>query len=249
MKLEGTTAIITGGSGVLGGRICRALARKGVNLAIGYCGNETRAKEIAEELKRSGVETQAIACDVTKPEQVTEAVSAAIDRFGKIDILVNDGAYNISIPFDDLDALTFEEWSKILSINLTGPLLMSKAVASIMKSQGNGRIINISSVAGIAPHGSSIAYAVSKAGLNHLTRCLAVALAPEILVNCVAPGYLEGTLMSSKLAPEQIHQSVHSSLLGRAANKDDVASQVVEFCRTDSITGQTLAIDSGRTFH
>ena len=200
-------------------------------------------------MKGSGVETQAVACDVTSPEQVGAAVAATIDRLGRVDILVNDGAYNISIPFDDLDALTFQEWSKILNINLTGPMLMTKAVASTMKSQGRGRIVNISSVAGLAPHGSSIAYAVSKAGLNHLTRCMAVALAPEILVNCVAPGYLEGTLMSSKLAPQQIQRAVDSSLLGRAAHKDDVASQVVEFCRTDSITGQTLAIDSGRILY
>ncbi len=249
MELRGATAIVTGGSGVLGGRICRALAREGVNLAVGFCGNEERAREVADELTGSGVEAAAVACDVTNAEVVGAAVATTLDVFGKVDILVNDGAYNISIPFDDLDALTIEEWSKILNINLTGPMLMTKAVAASMKAQGCGRIVNISSVAGLAPQGSSIAYAVSKAGLNHLTRCMAVALAPQVLVNCVAPGYLEGTLMSSNLAPQQIERAVESALLGRAAHKDDVASQVVEFCRTDSITGQTLVIDSGRVFN
>src|SRR5262245_23923272 len=109
-------------------------------------------------------------------------------RFGRLDILVNDAAYNKSIPFTDLDNLTQEVWDKIMAVNLTGPMRLTKAVAPVMKAQGRGRIVNISSVAGLGPQGSSIAYAVSKAGLIHLTRCMAVALAPETLVNFVAPG-------------------------------------------------------------
>ena len=105
----------------------------------------------------------------------------------------------IAFPFDDLDAMTFEEWQKILSVNLTGPMLCIKAAAPVMRRTGGGRIVNIASVAGLAPSGSSIPYAVSKAGLIHLTRCMAVGLAPDILVNCVAPGYLEGTRATSNL--------------------------------------------------
>ena len=171
-----------------------------------------------------------------------------LDNFGRVDILVNDAAYNIWIPFDDLDALTLEEWSKIISINLTGPMLCIKAVAGPMKRQGVGRIVNISSVAGLTPTGSSIPYGVSKAGLIQLTRGMAVGLAPEILVNCIAPGYLEGTRMSNNLEPSYRESARQGSLLKRAAHKDDVADQVVAFCRTDSITGQTLVIDSGRIF-
>ena len=115
-------------------------------------------------------------------------VDDVVKRFGRLDILINDAAYNKSIPFKDLDNLTYEEWTKIIDINLTGPMLTTKAVGPVMKKQGSGRIVNISSVAGLGPTGSSIAYAVSKAGLIHLTKCMAVALAPEVLVNCVAPG-------------------------------------------------------------
>ncbi len=176
-------------------------------------------------------------------------VSDVAGGFGRVDILVNDAAYNKWIPFTDLDALTLEEWTKILTVNLTGPMLLIKAVAAEMRKQGEGRIVNISSVAGLAASGSSIPYAVSKAGLNHLTKCMAVALAPEILVNCVAPGYLEGTLMSANLAPGYGQKAIDGSLLKRAASKDDVADQVVDFCRTDSITGQTLVVDSGRVLH
>jgi len=109
-------------------------------------------------------------------------------RFGRLDILVNDAAYNKSIPFADLDNLTLEVWDKIMAVNLTGPMSLIKAVAPVMKAHGRGRIVNIASVAGLGPMGSSIGDAVSKAGLIHLTRSMAVALAPETLVNCVAPG-------------------------------------------------------------
>ncbi len=127
-------------------------------------------------------------------------------RFGRLDILVNDAAYNKAIPFDDLDNLTIEVWDKIIAVNLTGPMRLIKAVAPVMKAQGRGRIVNIASVAGVGPTGSSIAYAVSKAGLIHLTRCMAVALAPETLVNCVAPGLLEGTRATANLRAEQIRE-------------------------------------------
>jgi len=199
--------------------------------------------------KEFGVEAEAVRCDVTDPIQVGSTVSQVLERFGRVDILVNDAGYNKWIPFSDLDALTHEEWNKILDINLTGPMHFIKAVAGPMVERGGGRIVNIGSVAGLGPTGSSIPYAVSKAGLMHLTKCMSVALAPDVLVNCVAPGYLEGTRMSSNLAPEYRERAKQGALLKRAADKDDVAAQVVEFCRTDSVTGQTLVVDSGRVFH
>ena len=128
-------------------------------------------------------------------------------------------------------------------------LAFRSAAAPALKASGAGRIVNISSVAGLGPTGSSIAYAVSKAGLIHLTRCMAVALAPETLVNCVAPGLLEGTRATANLRPEQIERSAASSLLQKAADKDDCADMVVTMCRTDTMTGQTIVIDAGRIFH
>jgi 3-oxoacyl-[acyl-carrier protein] reductase len=170
-------------------------------------------------------------------------------RFGRLDILVNDAAYNKSIPFADLDNLTLDVWEKIMDVNLTGPLRLIKAAAPVMKAQGRGRIVNISSVSGIGPTGSSIAYAVSKAGLIHLTRCMAVALAPETLVNCVAPGLLEGTRATANLRPEQVERAASGSLLKKAADKDDCAAMVVTMCRSETMTGQTIVIDAGRLFH
>jgi len=249
MELRGAVAIVTGGNGGLGQRICFALADGGSDVAVVYNQSLEEATEVATSLKNRGITAEAVQCDVSNPQQVEGLVSWAVERFDRIDILVNDAAYNKWIPFNDLDALTYDEWNKILGINLTGPMLAIKAVAPIMKRQGSGRIVNISSIAGLSPTGSSIAYAVSKAGLIHLTKCMAVGLAPEILVNSIAPGYLEGTRATSNLAPEYQERAKSGSLLKQAADKDDIAHQVIELCRTDSITGQTLVIDSGRVFH
>jgi 3-oxoacyl-[acyl-carrier protein] reductase len=249
LELQGTVAIVTGGNGGLGQRICHVLAQAGSHIAVVYAQSQAQAQEVAAQLRQTGVRAEAMACDVTHPQQVQQLVSRVVQTFGRVDILVNDAAYNTWIAFQDLDAMTYEEWQKILDVNLTGPMLCSKAVAPIMRQQGNGRIVNIASIAGLMPSGSSIPYAVSKAGLIHLTRCMAVGLAPQVLVNCIAPGYLEGTRATSNLDLDFQEQAKQGSLLKRAADKDDIADQVVALCRTDSITGQTLVIDSGRFFH
>ena len=146
-------------------------------------------------------------------------------------------------------ALTPAIWHDLLERNLTGPFLLCRAAAPMLAANGAGRIVNVSSVAGFTPSGSSIAYAVSKAGLNHVTRCLAVALAPAVLVNGVAPGLMDGTRMTDALDPTYVERVRAGAALKRAASRDDVAEQVVAFCRTDSITGQTLVIDAGRFYH
>src|SRR3954454_13882474 len=195
------------------------------------------------------IESDAFQCDLTKPAQINRMVDEVVKRFGRLDILINDAAYNKSIPFKDLDGLTTEELSMIIDVNLTGPMHAIKAVAPVMRKQKRGRIVNLASIAGLHPGGSSIAYAVSKAGLIHLTRCMAVALAPDVLVNCVAPGLLDGTPATANLSKTQIENSANGALLKRAADKDDCADQVVVMCKTETMTGTTVAIDSGRAFH
>jgi 3-oxoacyl-[acyl-carrier protein] reductase len=250
MELKGSVAVVTGGNGGLGQRICHALAKEGANIAVVCARSIDDAERVAGEMiAQHGVQAAAFACDVTQSEQLRKLVDDVVKRFGRLDILVNDAAYNKAIPFPDLDGLTPEEWSKIIDVNLTGPMHAIKAVAPVMKKQGRGRIVNIASIAGLMPGGSSIAYAVSKAGLIHLTRCMSVALAPEVLVNCVAPGLLEGTRATANLSNVQIEKSAAGSLLKRAADKDDCADQVVVMCRTETMTGQTMVIDSGRFFH
>ena len=250
MELKGTVALVTGGNGGLGQRICHALAKEGVNLAVMYAASKDQAEQVAMELtSRYQINAAAFGCDITDDAAISRLIGDVMKRFGRIDILINDAAYNKAVPFTDLDALTPEVWDKIMAVNLTGPMRLTRAVAPIMKTQGRGRVVNIASVAGLHPVGSSIAYAVSKAGLIHLTRCMAVAMAPETLVNCVAPGLIEGTRATANLRPDMIERSASGSLLKKPADKDDCADQVVTMCRTETMTGQTIVIDSGRVFH
>ena len=250
MDLSGAVALVTGGNGGLGQRICEALAREGAHIAVMYAQSREAAEGVARELaSRYQINAAAFACDITDDAAVARVVGDVTARFGRLDILINDAAYNKAIPFPDLDSLTMEVWDKIIAVNLTGPMRLIKAVAPVMKAQGQGRIVNISSVSGVGPTGSSIAYAVSKAGLIHLTRCMAVALAPHALVNCVAPGLLDGTRATANLRAEQIQNSAATSLLKKPADKEDCADMVVTMCRTDTMTGQTVVIDSGRYFH
>jgi 3-oxoacyl-[acyl-carrier protein] reductase len=249
MHLQNAVAVVTGGTGGLGRRICRALGLRGVHVAACYATRQAEGEAVARQVRQLGTRAIALKVDVASPDSVQRLVEQVVREFGRIDILVNDAAYNKWVPFSQLQDLDLETWTKILDANLTGPFICSKAVAPIMREQHQGRIVNVGSIAGLHPIGSSIAYAVSKAALTHLTRCLAVALAPEVQVNCVAAGFMEGTLMSDNLSPEYRQRARQGSLLQRAADKDDVAEVVVEFCRTDSVTGQTLVVDSGRVFH
>jgi 3-oxoacyl-[acyl-carrier protein] reductase len=250
MDLNGAVALVTGGNGGLGQRICHALAKEGAHIAVMYAQSRDQAEGVARDLAaRYQVNAAAFGCDITDDAAIARLVAEVTARFGRLDILVNDAAYNKAIPFADLDSLTNEVWDRIMAVNLTGPMRLSKAVAPVMKAQGRGRIVNIASVAGLSPTGSSIAYAVAKAGLIHLTRCMAVAMAPEVLVNCVAPGLLEGTRATANLRPEQVERSAAGALLKKAADKEDCADMVVTMCRTETMTGQTVVIDAGRIFH
>jgi len=223
MELKGCAAIVTGGSGGLGQRICRALALHGVDIVVNYAASEEKARSVAAEIAKLGVRAVALRADVTDPAAVARMVDAAQAEFGRVDILVNDAAINKTIAYADLDGMTHALWHDILATNLTGAFNCIKAVAPLMRAQGQGRIVNISSGAGVAPRGSSIAYAVSKAGMIHLTKCMAVALAPAVTVNCVAPGFMEGTRATSNRPVEYQAAVAGMTLLGHPVSKDDVA--------------------------
>ena len=249
MDLKDRVAIITGGTGGLGWRICRSLADAGMKIALVYVNSQQKAEQYVAELQQDGASAMAVRADVTTEDGIAAGIEQVKRGFGAIDVLVLNAAFNTWIPFQDLDALDAEKWNYILNFNLTAPFLAMRAIGADMKRSGQGRIITISSMVGLQPGGSSIAYSVSKAGLIHLTRCMAVALAPQVLVNSVAPGLMEGTRMTDNLAPEFAEKARESALLKRAADKDDVANAVLTLVRTDSITGQTLVVDAGIVFH
>ncbi|MBI5949159.1 MAG: SDR family NAD(P)-dependent oxidoreductase [Chloroflexi bacterium] len=249
MELEGRVALVTGASGDIGRAIAVALAAAGCDIAVGYAGNADGAKAACELVEAHGRRAMPVQVDQADPASVETAVAEAA-RMGRLDILVNNAAWNIGIPFPDLDSLTVDIWDRIYDTNARGPFLLSRAAAKQMRAGGKGgRIVNIASVAGLSPGGSSIAYATSKAALIHLTRCLAVALAPDITVNCVAPGLVENTRMALRLPPAVAAAARQRAVLERASSAEDIAAQVVTFCRADSVTGQVLVIDAGIFFH
>jgi len=249
MDLKDKVALVAGGTGTLGIAIARALASAGAHVGITYLERKDAAKESCAAVEALGRKAWSITLDQTDANAIPVAVKAVADHFGRLDMLVNNAGWNIAIPFPDLETLDPATWDRLFATNLRGPYLICRAAAPYLKASKSGRIVNIASVAGLNPGGSSIGYATSKAGLIHLTRCLAVALAPDVSVNCVAPGLMEGTRMTSRLRPETAQGARERAVLKRAASVEDVADQVVTFCRTDSVTGQVLNIDAGVFFH
>src|SRR6202035_702569 len=147
MDLKGVVALVTGGNGGLGQRICHALAKEGAHVAVMYARSRDQAESVASELtSRYQINAHAFACDITDGAAVDRLVGEVTQAFGRLDILINDAAYNHAIPFADLDNLTPDIWNRIMTTNLTGPMLLTKAVAPHMKAQGRGRIVNIASV-------------------------------------------------------------------------------------------------------
>jgi len=249
MDLQRRVAFVTGGSGDLGAALCERLARAGCDIAVGYVGNVEGAEEVVRVVEGLGRRAAMVQVDQAEAAACEPAVGAAAAALGRLDILVNNAGWNIGIPFPDLDALTVDIWDRLQNTNTRGPFLLAKAAAPHMRKQGAGRIVNIASIAGLRPTGSSIAYAASKAALIHLTRCLAVALAPTITVNCVAPGLIEGTRMAQRIPPAVAESVRKTVVLGRGADVGDIAAQVETFCRADSVTGQVLVVDGGLAFH
>jgi 3-oxoacyl-[acyl-carrier protein] reductase len=250
VELANAVVVVTGGTGGLGTRICAHFAAAGARLVPVYLTRPDAAAALAAELLTLGAsDVEPMAADVTDPDQIDGLVARIQARFGRIDVLVNNAAFNQSVPFADLAGLTPELWTRIMHANTTGPFLCARAMGPVMRETGGGRIVNIGSVAGFQAGGSSIAYGVSKAALAHLTRCLAVALAPDVLVNSVAPGLMDGTGMTARLLPAQIERAARESVLGRTVDREDVAAQVLALVRSNSITGQNVVVDAGRFFH
>ena len=245
MKLQGKVALITGASGDIGGAIARRLGREGAHVIAAYVGAAEAASATASDIAAAGGSASVLQLDQRDPQAVDICMATVAQQHGRLDILVNNAAWNIGIPFPDLDSLTPDIWDRVLETNLRGPFLLARAGVALLKADGGGHIVNISSAGGISPGSSSIAYSASKAALNHLTRCLAVAMAPEVAVNCVAPGLVENTRMASRLPDAVAEGARRQAVLGRVGQPEDIAEQVVTFVTSTSISGQTMVVDGG----
>ncbi|MDG1135061.1 MAG: SDR family NAD(P)-dependent oxidoreductase [Pseudomonadales bacterium] len=245
MDLKNRVALVTGASGDIGGAIARCLAENGAQVILTYVGAAETAAKLETEIGQAGGNAWAVQLDQRDPEAIEAVMAQVEEKYARLDILVNNAAWNIGIPFPNLDDLTADIWDRILETNLRAPFLLARAGAKLLKARPDSHIVNISSAGGISPGSSSIAYSSSKAGLNHLTRCLAVAMAPNVAVNCIAPGLVENTRMAQRL-PDNVAQGARNqAVLGRVGQAYDIANQVLTFVTSSSITGQTMVIDGG----
>ena len=244
-ELEGKVSLVTGGSGDIGSAIAKRLGQSGSTVVITYVGAEDLASQTVDEIKAEGGNASALRLDQRDPNEIEAIISQVSQEQGRLDILVNNAAWNIGIPFPNLEELTAEIWDRVLETNLRAPFLLARAAASLLKADGGGHIVNISSAGGISPGSSSIAYSSSKAGLNHLTRCLAVAMSPDVAVNCVAPGLVENTRMANRLPDAVSNAARKQAILGKVGQTEDIAEQVLTFVTSTSVTGQTIVIDGG----
>jgi 3-oxoacyl-[acyl-carrier protein] reductase len=248
MELSGKAAIVTGGGTGLGKAISLKLADEGAELAIVYSRSEREAKETASECATRGGRAIAVKADVGRESDVKEMVARVRQKLGRIDVLVNNAGTTINRPMSDLEGITEVEWDRIMAVNLKAHWFTARAVAPHMREQGAGAIINITSIAGLRPAGSSLPYCVSKAGAIMLTKCLAVGLAPQIRVNNIAPGVLL-TGWWDGFPQDVVKELGLPAALKRPTDIADAADGAILAIRNDSITGQTLVIDAGLHFH
>jgi 3-oxoacyl-[acyl-carrier protein] reductase len=246
MKLKGKVAVVTGASRGIGRAIVKLFADEGAKVVINYNSSETPAKRLAEEINGKGGDAIAVKGDVSDPKQVRALVKEAVERFGRIDILVNNAGILLPSLFPDC---TDEIWEKIIAINLKGPFLCSREVADIMLKQGKGKIINISSISGLAYPSAleNTPYAISKAGVIGLTRSLAVNLAPTVNVNAICPGLIE-TDMTASNSPESKRMRIEESLLKRIGKPEEIANAALFLAsdESDFVTGEILTVSGGR---
>jgi 3-oxoacyl-[acyl-carrier protein] reductase len=250
MQLAGRVAIVTGGGTGIGRAVCLRLARSGAKaVVVNYSRSETDAEATATELREMGTDAMPYRADISDESMVKAMIAATVERYGALDALVNNAGTTHFIPHSDLDALTDEVWDDIVSVNLKGTFYCCRAAASELR-KAHGAIVNVSSISAYRASGSSIAYAVSKAGILQLTRALALSLAPEVRVNSVSPGLVSSRWFRSRFGEEaaalQEESFANATPLKRIASPDDVAQAVVALLESDVITGQDLVIDGGK---
>jgi 3-oxoacyl-[acyl-carrier protein] reductase len=247
--LTGKTALITGAASGIGLAAVEIFSRCGATVALNHLPDDPRGPAQVERLKAEGRRVVAAAGDVSRAGQAERMVASAIDALGRLDFLINNAgtpATPTPIPFSDLDALTEDFWSTILTTNLIGPFRCAHAAATALRA-ARGAICNTASIAGVMGSGSSIPYATSKAGLINLTRSLARTLAPEIRVNAVAPGFVDSP-WNKDWPADRKQTSIERTPLKRACRPEDIAETMFFLCAGAAmITGQTVIVDGGLT--
>jgi len=240
MDLEGKVALVTGAAKRLGRSLALALAERGAEVAIHYHASERQAHQLLAQLKRAGGKPIAVPGDVSQAADVDRIVEAAMQAFGRIEILINCAAVFYRTPFA---TLTEADWDRVLGVNLKGPFLLCRRVGEIMLRQGRGKILNLADIGGMKVWAEYLPYSVSKAGLIALTQGLAKALAPAVQVNAIAPG---AVLLPEDTPPEERDRALRRIPLGRLGSPEDIVRAAVYLLESDFVTGEVLSVDGGQ---
>jgi NAD(P)-dependent dehydrogenase (short-subunit alcohol dehydrogenase family) len=238
LPLAGQVALVTGGAKRIGRSIALKLAEDGADIVVNYQRSKAEAEELVATIAATGRRAAAIKADVSRGADVKTLFAEISRRMGRLDILVNNAGMFFTANVLELSE---EKWDAIMATNLKAHFLCAQAAAPLMKQQGRGRIVNISSIGGLLAWPAFTHYCVSKAGVIMLTRCLARALGPEITVNSVAPG----TIQFPGEAPDEDY--IRRTPLHRVGKGEDIADTVAFLAQSDFITGQLVVVDGGRT--
>jgi ketoreductase RED2 len=237
--LHGQVALVTGSSSGIGAATARALAAQGATVVV----NSARSVQAGEALAAELPAGSYLQADVADPDEARRLVAQAVERHGRLDILVNNAGTTRVIPHADLQAVTAEVWREILDVNVVGTWQVTVAAVPHLQASGQGQVVNVSSIAGERPSGSSIPYACSKAAVSHMTRLLAATLGPEVRVNAVAPGMVE-TPWTASWDAVRAHVQTQAPLR-RTGTPEDVAAAIVGLVLSPYVTGEVLLVDGG----
>ena len=252
MEIAGKVAVVTGSSSGVGRATAELLAELGAAVVVNYNRGAEAANEIVAGVTSRGGKAIAVQADVRSDADCRRLIQSAVDEFGALQILVNNAGMTHFIAHDDLEAVTDEVWDDIIGANLRGVFNCSRAAAAHMRAAGEGAIVNVSSVAGAGGGGSCIPYAASKAGVNVITKSLARVLGPEIRINTIAPGFIEGRWLRGGLG-EETYEAGRQRLsetapLRGVATPETCADAIVALIeRNVFVTGQTVTVDGGAT--
>ncbi|NLT68572.1 MAG: SDR family oxidoreductase [Acidobacteria bacterium] len=251
MELKKKVAVVTGSSVGVGRATALRLAERGCSVVINYTRSRSEAEEAAALCREKNVGAITVQADVSVEADCVRLIQAAVDSFGRLDVLVNNAAFTKFVEFGDLDGMTEELWMRIMRTNVLGNFFCCRAAVPHMKEAGEGAIVNVVSIAGFLGHGSSIAYSASKAAVINMTKCLARTLGPEIRVNGIAPGAIDTRWLRQGLGEKEfdaLRESLRATTpLEVMATAEDVAEAIVWLVEgARMMTGETIKFDGGQ---
>jgi 3-oxoacyl-[acyl-carrier protein] reductase len=249
MASDKPLALVTGAATGIGRSAAMALAKNGYDVAINYSRSEDAAKFTAQQVEAAGARAPLYRCDVSDDAGVRAMVAAIEKEFGRLDVLINNAGTTVDIEPKNFEAMTVEAWNRVFAVNVLGLFLVTRASAPLLKKSPNGCVVNTCSIAGLRPSAQPLPYAASKAAVANLTKTLANALGPQIRVNAVAPGWIEGDWMKRSLADNYqglMARRAKYTPLKRCCTEDDVADSMLSLILHNRfVTGEIIIVDGG----